>query len=117
MGPFKDDWTEADVNEVVQKGNVEELLYVPVIVGMNADVCDREWAENICYKLAVYPDDTVRGNAALGLGHIARTCQEINLDIAIPLIRKLLSDRNQYVRSQAATVVDDFRIYLKVDIL
>jgi len=35
MGPFFDGWTEADVDVILARGNPEELLYVPIVVGMN----------------------------------------------------------------------------------
>jgi HEAT repeat protein len=114
MGPFISDWTETDVETVIARGNPSELLYVPIVVGMNAADCDRQWAETICFNLAKHPDFNVRGNAILGLGHIARTCHKLNLERAIPLISKALTDPHKYVRGHAESVAEDLQIYLGV---
>lgn len=114
MNPFANGWTESDVEAVIARGNPDELLYVPIVVGMNAADCDRSWAETVCFNLATHPDFNVRGNAILGLGHIARTCGELNLEHAIPLITKALSDPHEYVRSHAESAADDLKTYLGV---
>ena len=114
MGPFSDGWTEADVEAVVARGDPSELLYVPIVVGMNAADCRREWAEAICFNLAEHPDFNVRGNAVLGLGHIARTCRELNLAQAVPLISRALFDPHEYVRSHADGAACDLHLYLGV---
>ena len=114
MGPFANGWTEADVEAVMARGSPSELLYVPIVVGMNARDCDRHWAEELCFKLAKHPDFTVRGNAILGLGHIARTCRELNLEQAVPLIYSALKDTHEYVRGQAECAADDLNVYLGV---
>ena len=75
MGPFKSGWDERDVEAVVARGEPMELLYVPIAVGMNADAFEKGWAEEQCLSLAEHPHFNVRGNALLGLGHIARVCR------------------------------------------
>lgn len=116
MGPFADGWTNADVEAVLARADPAELLYVPIVVGMSADECGREWAEAICYKLSDHPDFTVRGNAVLGLGHIARTCGSLDLARAVPIISRALSDPHAYVRGQADSAASDVQVYLKVQI-
>ena len=112
MGPFAADWNEADVEAVVERGDPDELLYVPIVVGMNAPDCNREWAEGLCIKLAKHPNFNVRGNAILGLGHIARTCRALNLEAAVPAVQKALKDENAYVRGHAEDVVGDLKVFL-----
>jgi len=114
MGPFGDGWTEADVEAVIARGSPDELLYVPIVVGMNAPDCDRTWVESICFKLAEHPHFNVRANAILGLGHIARTCGDLNLDRAIPLISRALSDEHEDVRAHANNAACDLQMYLGV---
>jgi len=84
MGLFADGWTEV----VLACGEPSELLFVPIVVGMNADQCEREWAEGICFQLARHPNFNVRGNAILGLGHIAHTCRALNTEAALHSSRK-----------------------------
>lgn len=116
MGPFKEGWSEVDVEQALARQNPNELLYVPIVVGMNAPDCDREWAENICFNLAQHSNFNVRGNAILGLGHIARTCGVLNLEKSIPLIVRALNDPNEYVRGHAEDAANDFKVYLGVSI-
>lgn len=117
MGPFTAGWTEKDVKAVIARGDPSELLYVPIVVGMHALDCEREWAEEICFSLANHPDCNVRGNAILGLGHIARTCRALNLERAIPVISQALADLDPLVRGHADDVASDLEVFLGVSAL
>lgn len=116
MGPFPTEWTEADVEIVIQRGDPEELLYVPIVVGMNADFCEPGWAEKICLQLASHPHFNVRGNAILGLGHIARTCRALNLELAVPVIALALHDPHDFVQGHAFTAAENLCTYLGVKV-
>jgi hypothetical protein len=110
MGPFKDDWTKEDVDAVIDRGDPKELLYVPIVISMDPPDC--EWAEVICSRLSLHDDPTVRGNSVLGFGHLARTCSNLNREIAYSAILTALSDPNPDVRSQARIAVDDTSHFL-----
>ena len=114
MGPFTESWTEADVETVLQRGDPQELLYVPILIGMNAPDCGREWVEGICFGLAEHPHFNVRGNAVLALGHIARTCRALNIDEAAPIIAAALRDEHEFVRNHAQSASEDLETYLGV---
>lgn len=114
MGPFVSGWTEADVEAVVARGDPDELLYVPIVVGMNANDCDRKWAEEICLGLAKHPHFNVRGNAVLGFGHIARTCRALNTVAVLPVITAALLDEHEFVRGHAVSAAEDLGVYLGV---
>src|SRR6185436_19314458 len=116
MGPFAAGWTEADVEVVLERGDPQELLYVPIVVGMNAADCERVWAENICLRLAEHPHFNVRGNAVLGLGHIARTCRALNVSAAVPIIATALQDEHEFVRGHAVGAAEDLATYLGVKV-
>jgi len=111
MGPFRDGWTEEDVEVVLRRGDPAELLYVPIVVSM--DPPDFEWAQGICIRLAAHSDHTVRGNAILGFGHLARTCRRLDESVVRPLIESALHDTHRYVRGQAFSAADDVKHYLK----
>lgn len=74
----------------------------------------RPWAEAICFRLASHLLFNVRGNAILGLGHIARTCRQLDLSRALPVISLGLSDPHDYVRGQADSAASDLHTYLGV---
>ena len=110
MGPFKDGWTIEDVEDVIARGVPEDLLYVPIVVSMNPPDCS--WSESICVSLAAHADSNVRGNAVLGLGHLARTCRKLDLARALPIIAAALKDENVHVRGQAHDAAGDIKHYL-----
>jgi hypothetical protein len=114
MGPFADGWQTGDVEAVLARGLPDELLYVPLVVAMAADRCDPLWAENVCLELAVHAHFTVRGNAALGFGHIARTCRALSTDRIVPAVASALQDPHPYVRGQAESAASDIHQYLGV---
>lgn len=114
MGPFEDGWTAADVEAVLARGDPSELLYVPIVLGLDALDVERTWVEGICFQLAEHPNFNVRGNAILGLGHVARTCRELNIAVSVPLISKALADPHEYVRGHASDAAADLLHFLKV---
>lgn len=114
MHPFPDGWTEADVETVLQRGVVEELRVVPIVIGMSADVLDRAWVERICIGLAAHEDVTVRGNALLAFGHVARLCRALDTARVVPLLSQGLQDQDAYVREQATAAVDDVEQFVGV---
>lgn len=112
MGPFRDGWTKQDVEAAIARGLPEELLCVPIVIGMDPPDCG--WAEAICLSLVGHPDFNVRGNAVLGLGHLARTCRRLDLAAAVPAIAAALHDDNAHVRGQADNAADDLLHYLGI---
>lgn len=114
MGPFRDGWTEQDVDAVVARGIPEELLYVPIVITMDPPDC--AWAESICLTLAEHPHFNVRGNAILGFGHLARTCRRLDLAAVAPVVAAALHDEHEYVRGHAEDAAGDILRYLRVHI-
>ena len=114
MGPFSAGWTEKDVETVLGRGLPDELLYVPIVVGMNAADCDRMWAEDVCLRLVDHVHFNVRGNAVLGLGHIARTCGALSAERVFPVLERALDDPHPYVRGHAESAASEVRQYLGV---
>ena len=114
MGPFRDGWTCEQGEAVLARDRPEELVYVPVVVSM--DPPDGNWAEAICLRLAAHPDPQVRGNAVLGLGHLARVVGRLNLAVALPVLRAALFDPDAWVRGQADAAADDVEHFLKTKV-
>ena len=114
MGPFKAGWTIADVEAVLSRGDPDELLYVPIVLGMSAPAFERAWVEQVCFRLADHPHFNVRGNAILGLAHIARTCRALDTQVAIPVVAKALADPHDYVRGHAQNAAEDLEHFLQV---
>lgn len=113
MGPFRDGWTKKDVEEVIERGDPAELLYVPIVVSM--DPPNPLWSHEICLALAEHDNWSVRGNAILGFGHLSRTTGQVNEARVFRLVADALTDENDYVRGQAHCAADDLNQYLGWD--
>jgi len=85
-----------------------------VVLAVALHEVDHSAAEAFCCELAVHPHEAVRGNAILGLGHIARIHRKLDLATAVPLVRRGLTDAHSYVRGQAHSAADDVEMFLKV---
>src|SRR3954452_18531502 len=110
MGPFANKWTIDDVNAVIERGDPRELLYVPIVVSMDPPDCG--WSEAVCVRLAGHPDEAGRGNAVLGVGHLARTCGRLDDRTVKPIIESALGDASDYVRGHADSAADDVERFL-----
>jgi len=64
-------------------------------------------------RLATHPDATVRGNAILGFGHLARRFRRLDRQTVEPLVTAALSDQSEFVRGQAEAASDDIGFFLK----
>ncbi len=73
---------------------------------------DREFAQGVCVKLSNHEHFNVRGNALLGLGHIARIDGRLDEMIVAPLITAGLQDGHEFVRGQAESAKDDIEEFL-----
>jgi hypothetical protein len=111
MGPFKDGWTETEVEDVLDRDDPKELCVVPIVI-TNLGPPDFQWAEDICIRLAAHPDPNVRGNAILAFGYLARTCGKVTRAVVEPIVSAGLSDPHPYVRQHAEGAADDIEIYL-----
>jgi hypothetical protein len=64
-------------------------------------------------RLAKHKHFNVRGNAILGLGHIARIHRQLNESRVKPLIEVAMRDECDYVRDHADTAADDVELFLE----
>jgi hypothetical protein len=110
MGPFRDGWTEADIEAAIVRNEPAELLYAPIVVSMDPPDCG--WAESVCVRLAAHAHPRVRANAILGFGHLARTCRRLNETVVRPLLEMGLKDQTPEVRGQAEAAAMDIRMFL-----
>src|SRR4051812_39906816 len=88
-----------------------QLAHVVVGVALHGDV---ERAATLCCTLASHPHSGVRGNALLGLGHLARLHRGTGLarNVVERLVRTGLTDSEPYVRAQADNAADDLEQFL-----
>jgi hypothetical protein len=101
--------SRADAERAVS-GPPVELARVVIAVALHD--ADRVWAETFCGRLARHPDPGVRGNALLGLGHLARRFRVLDADRVQPLIEDGLADPDPWVCGQAEAAAGDAETYL-----
>jgi hypothetical protein len=110
MGPFREGWTEEDVEAVLARDDPQEVLHVPIVVSLSPP--DSAWAEAVCVLLASHPHPAVRGNAVLGLGHLARICRRLDEAVVRPVVERALRDECPQVRGKAQGAADDLETFL-----
>lgn len=69
-------------------------------------------AQAFCVRFAQHDNATVRGNALLALGHLARRHRVLDRKVCEPLLRKGLEDPSAYVRGHAISALDDIKQFL-----
>jgi hypothetical protein len=102
---------EGDVEKFLGQDDLDKLRLVALSLALNSG--NPEQAEGICLRLANHKDSNVRGNAILGLGHIARIHGTLMEDSARPLVEAALKDTDEWVRGQAEAAADDIEHFLK----
>lgn len=101
------------INAAIRENNVELLRIAALSAALNSG--DGIWAEKICYKLISNSDEIVRGNAGLGLGHIARVFGKLDRQKAIKTLKQLCKDEDEFVRGQAESGLDDVKWFVERD--
>jgi hypothetical protein len=91
------------------QNRVEELPELILSVALYEESYERAVA--YCLALVEHPSANVRGNAILGLGHLARRFGRLP-EAAGSAISTGLSDAEAYVRGQASSAADDVRFFL-----
>ena len=103
-------WSRQAVEQALGGGDPLALTIAVLAVSLH----DPDWAyaQSVCVRLSTHPHHNVRGNAVLGLGHIARVHQRLDQTIAWPIIQRALGDEDEYVRGHADAAADDTEIFL-----
>lgn len=91
--------------------DVEKLIYVPLFASLYYE--DRDFAEEICIKLAGHINNSVRAAAIEGFEHIARIDGNLNEEIIKPIIQKALTDENEVVHDRADWTKEATKQFLK----
>ena len=99
----------AEAEIALHRGSPDELLTVALSVALHET--ELSWAQDFCAGLASHPHPNVRGNAILGLGHLARRFGTLEPS-AIPIVESALRDPDDFVRGQAHAAADDLNHFL-----
>lgn len=105
------EFTKDEMERAVADNDIEKLIHVPLFASLYYE--DRNFAEEICIKLASHSDDNIRGNAIEGFEHIARIDEKLNEEVIKPLIERALKDKHEFVRDKAEWTRDATKQYFK----
>jgi hypothetical protein len=100
----------SEIRSALSRGDAETAARL--IVGLTLHALDLQAAIEVCSEATRVADEVVRGNAILGLGHLARRFRQIDRVRVEPLILAGLKDVSAYVRGQAQAAADDVHHFL-----
>jgi hypothetical protein len=105
-----EEMSRLQVEAAISRGDPEELLHAVLAAALYAD--DPGWGAEVCLRLCRHPHASVRGNAVLGFGHLARIHGALDVSAVLPAIEAALVDADPFVRSQALCAADDVEHFL-----
>lgn len=101
------------LRDAIQKNDANVLG--PLIIAAALYEDDFDVAYDACVQLSSHLDEVVRGNAILGLGHLARLFGRLGSD-APAIIGRALADSSGYVRGQAHAAAGDLQHFLGIEV-
>ena len=101
--------TSDDVGDAIARN--DSLVLRQMVIGVALHWHDLAEAERVCARLSDHSNEEVRGNAILGLGHLARRFGSLSLDLS-SVISEGARDESEYVRGQAWAAADDVNHFL-----
>ncbi len=105
------DFSTNEIEVAIRDNNLIKLRLISISISLfSADLIR---AEQICLTLSTHADPTVRGNAILGFGHLARRFGKLPQERILAVIENALMDENSFVRGQADAAADDVEFFLE----
>lgn len=99
--------------EAIQANDPDVLAPMIIAAALYEDDFDTAYAA--CVKLSSHLDENVRGNAILGLGHLARLFGRLGEE-APSIVKRGLTDASSYVRGQAYAAAGDLQHFLDIEL-
>ena len=105
-----DPTSEQAIEAALERDDPVELT--DLILELAIDGTDRGFAENCCVRLARHRNPNVRGNAVLGLGHLARRFGRLDGQRVKRVMEIALHERSEHVSAQARSAAEDLATFL-----
>jgi len=99
-----------EIEAVIAADDADELLGVVIELAMVGE--DFDWAQERLLELAVHPNTDVRGNALIGLAHLADRFAGLDAARVRPAIEAGLRDAKHHVSEQAEAAREALRASL-----
>lgn len=103
------DLSRSEVEAAVRDDDPEGLQVAVLAASLYHDPV---WAANLCLRLSTHADAGVRGNAILGLGHLARRGAPLDREQVRRAVENASTDEDPFVRGQAEAAADDIAHFL-----
>jgi len=103
-----------DVRAALARDDPKELQFVSITLALSSP--DAVFAQDICLRLCAHENRTVRANAIMSLGHIARRFRMLDERMVKPVIEAALRDPDDQVRMLAKSSADEVHQFLHWDI-
>jgi hypothetical protein len=100
----------SDAEAALVSGDSAAAAIAVVAVGLHCD--DLSVALQFLVKAAESDDPSVRGNAVLSFGHLARRFRTLPVNPVKALVEQGLADRDEWVRGQAYAAAGDIEHFL-----
>jgi hypothetical protein len=104
--------------EILDKEEFEKILasndaarISEAIIAASFYIEDFDYVFNRLVELCEHIHEWIRGNAMLGLGHLARIHGKMPIDPTVRIISQGLCDPSEYVRGQADGAYDSFQVF------
>lgn len=102
-------YTNALAIQIIQGGSNKEKAELAMALGF--DCPDYGFAQSMCIQLLHTEDEVVRGNAIVGLAHIARRFGKLDKRVVRPYLLRELKE-NIKCRDLIADAIHDINMYL-----
>ena len=99
------DVSRTELDNAIRQNNVDVLIRSVISIALYHE--DAEWVAGVCKCLSKHANPTVRGNAILGFGHLARRFGSLDEATVKPIIERGLSEIDSYVNGQAWAAASD----------
>lgn len=110
---YKDvaDVSRKELDIAIRQNNVDVRIRSVISIALYHE--DAEWVTDVCKHISRHTDSTVRGNAILGFGHLARRFGSLDEATVKPIIEQGLSEIDTYVSGQAWAAASDVTHFLR----
>ena len=105
------EFNKSEMEKALAENDIDKLIYVPLFASLYFE--DRDFAEEICIRLAAHPHNNVRAMAIESFEHIARIDGKLNKQVTKPIIEKALNDEDEFVSQKAEDTKDGIKHFLK----
>ena len=102
-------YTNESVLQILKNGSDEEKADLAIALGF--DCPDYGFAQSMCIQLLQIENECIRGNAVIGLAHIARRFRKLDKRVVKPYLLRELR-KNEQCRDLIAEAISDINIYL-----